>query len=138
MTVPSFGAVFMSRNVDLCIDRTYHIGLPSFSCKLVHGPCYAAGMDDDQVIDPATARALQIDAARAHALSGWIVMRDPPDYPDKFAARLVVNRQTPYVLVADSLDGLRAMLRPVRLKGTESRHKTVQKSHATVRNRNST
>ena len=75
-------------------------------------------MDDDQVIDPATARALQIDVARAHALSGWIVMRDPPDYPNKFAARLVAARPTPYVLLADSLDGLRAML-PPRLVRTD-------------------
>ena len=66
----------------------------------------------DQIIDPATARSLQADVDRTHALSGWIVMRDPPDYPGRFSARLTTDRQTPYVLLADTLGELQAMLPP--------------------------
>lgn len=37
------------------------------------------------------ARALQSDAARTHPLFAWIVMRDRPEYPGAFVARLVTN-----------------------------------------------
>jgi hypothetical protein len=66
----------------------------------------------DQVIDAAMAQALQVDVARTHALSGWVVMRDPPDYPDKVVARLTTDAPTLYVLVADTLGGLHATLPP--------------------------
>ena len=70
-------------------------------------------MHDDQIIDPITARALQSDVSRTHALSGWVVLRDPPDFPDRFVARLVTSaRHTNYVLIADSLAELQAMLPP--------------------------
>ena len=69
---------------------------------------------DDQIIDAAMAKALQADTTRTHALSGWLVMRDPPDYPGRFSARLMTDRQTPYVLLADTLGALQAML-PRRL-----------------------
>ncbi len=49
------------------------------------------------------ARSIQTDVAQAHALSGWIVLQDPPDYPGKFIARLTTRRYTRYLLVADSL-----------------------------------
>jgi hypothetical protein len=44
---------------------------------------------DDQIIDAVMARSLRAVACRAHPLVGWIVMRDPPDYPDRFMARLM-------------------------------------------------
>ncbi len=51
-------------------------------------------------------------------MMGWIVMRDQPDYPDEFVARLISGTPTPYVLLADSLDGLQAQL-PVGLIRSE-------------------
>ena len=41
---------------------------------------------------------------------GWAVWRDAPDYPGKVIARLVTDGPTPYVLVADTLAELQAML----------------------------
>jgi hypothetical protein len=58
---------------------------------------------DDQIIDAAMAQALQADVIRTRPIVGWIVMRDPSDYPDKIIARLVTDRPTPYVLVAGIL-----------------------------------
>jgi hypothetical protein len=58
---------------------------------------------DDQVINAAMARGLHTDVCRDHALAGWVVMRDPPEYLDRFIAKLVIDKPTPYVLVADSL-----------------------------------
>jgi hypothetical protein len=46
----------------------------------------------DQLIDAAMARGLHADACRDHALVAWIIMRDPPEYPDKFIARLATDR----------------------------------------------
>ena len=63
---------------------------------------------DDQIIDAAMARSLHADASRAHPLVGWIVMRDPPDYPDRFVARLVTAAASPYILVADTLAEVQA------------------------------
>lgn len=68
---------------------------------------------NDQIIDRAMARSLHTDACRDHPLVGWIVMWDPPAYPDKFTARLVTNSQSPYVLIADSLAGIREQLPPL-------------------------
>jgi hypothetical protein len=67
-------------------------------------------MTDDQIISPAAARALQKDVARTRSLYCWAVWRDAPDYPGKVIARLVMDRSTPYVLVADGLAELQAML----------------------------
>jgi hypothetical protein len=78
------------------------------------------GMDDDQMIDPATADALQTDVARTRSLYGWAVWRDAPDYPGKVIARLVTDKPTPYVLVADTLAELQAML-PRRLERFDRR-----------------
>jgi hypothetical protein len=48
----------------------------------------------DQSIDALMARAIQADAVRAHPLVGWIVMRDLPEYPGAFVARLVIDAPT--------------------------------------------
>jgi hypothetical protein len=77
-------------------------------------------MDDDQIIDPATARALQTDVARTHSLYGWAIWRDPPDYWGKVIARLVLKQPTSYVLVADTLTELQVML-PTGLERTNRR-----------------
>jgi hypothetical protein len=39
----------------------------------------------DQIIDAVMARGLHADACRAHALVGWVVLQDTPEYPDKLA-----------------------------------------------------
>jgi hypothetical protein len=68
----------------------------------------------DQIIDPTMARALHADACRDHALVAWAVLWDLPAYPDRYAARLVTSGQgmLPYLLLADSLAGIREMLPP--------------------------
>ena len=66
----------------------------------------------DQIIDAQTALAVQADAARAHVLFGWIIMRDLPDYPGKFIGRLATARPTIYVLQGDTLAELRTLLPP--------------------------
>jgi len=66
----------------------------------------------DQVIDAAMARGLHADACRGHAPVGWVVMRDPPEHPDKVTARLVTEAPIPYVLVADTLAEVHAQLPP--------------------------
>ena len=63
---------------------------------------------DDQIIDAVMAHSLHADACRAHPLVGWIVMRDPPDHPDRFVARLVTAAASPYILVADTLAEVQA------------------------------
>jgi hypothetical protein len=90
-----------------------NIGSRSFRYNLVHGACYKRRMDD-QIIDLALAQALQTDVTRTSPIAGWVVMRDPPDYPDKIIARLVTDRPTPYVLMAESLAELQAQLPPER------------------------
>lgn len=60
------------------------------------------------------ARALHADACRAHALVAWIVLWDLPAYPERYAARLATSGTAPsaYLLLADTLGGIRAMLPP--------------------------
>jgi hypothetical protein len=72
----------------------------------------------DQIIDAAMAEGLHADACRAHALIGWIITRDPPEYPDKVTARLVTDVPTPYVMIANRLAELQGQLPPglVRLE----------------------
>jgi hypothetical protein len=50
------------------------------------------------------------DRCNPNPIAGWVVMRDLPDYPDKIIARLVTDRPTPYVLMAESLAELQAQL----------------------------
>ncbi len=70
----------------------------------------------DEIIDAALARGLHIDAKRRHTLVGWIVMNDPPEYPDKIIARLMTDAPTPYVLIADTLAELHSKLPPKLLR----------------------
>jgi hypothetical protein len=64
----------------------------------------------DQIIDAAIAQGLHTDACRTSLLVGWLVTRDPPDYPGKVIARLVTDGPTFYVLVADTMGELHAAL----------------------------
>src|SRR6185437_14959981 len=41
----------------------------------------------DQLIDATMARALHADACRTHAAVAWVVLWDPPAYPERYAAR---------------------------------------------------
>jgi hypothetical protein len=66
----------------------------------------------DQVVDAVMAHALQVDAIRTHPLMAWIVTRDEATWPGAFLARLVTDAATPYVLLADTLAGLRDQLPP--------------------------
>jgi len=74
----------------------------------------------DQLIDAAMARSLHADACRDHALVAWVVMFDLPAYPECYAARLVTSGEPPfpYLLLADTLAGVRAML-PAALERSE-------------------
>lgn len=65
----------------------------------------------DQIIDQDTAHGLQDDAVRSHGLVAWMITQDPPAHPGKpLMARLVTTVPTPYVLLADTLAALHAML----------------------------
>ena len=68
----------------------------------------------DQIIDADAARSLHTDACRSHALVAWAVLWDLPAYPERYAARLLTlsTQASPYLLLADTLAGLRAMLPP--------------------------
>jgi hypothetical protein len=65
--------------------------------------------DKDQVIDIEAAQSLSADVGRDHELAAWIIVRDQPQ-PGAFTARLVTSAPTPYVMVADTLEALRAQL----------------------------
>src|SRR4051794_34719610 len=68
----------------------------------------------DQIIDATMARALHADACRDHALVAWVVLWDLPAYPERYAAQLVTSgaMPSPYVLLADTLGGIRDQLPP--------------------------
>ena len=67
----------------------------------------------DQIIDKDMAHGLHDDAARAHGEVGWVISQNPPAHPGKaLMARLVSTMPTPYVLLADTLTELPAMLPP--------------------------
>ncbi len=65
----------------------------------------------DQIIDREAAAALSLDVSRNHGLAAWIVVRDQPR-PGEFIARLVTATPTPYVLHAQTLAALHALLPP--------------------------
>jgi hypothetical protein len=64
----------------------------------------------DQIIDVVAARKLHTEAHQNRALVGWVVMNDPPDHPGKFIARLVIGIPSGYLLLADTLGGIREQL----------------------------
>ena len=65
----------------------------------------------DQIIDHSTACLVQADARRAWRVVGWVVQADPA-HPGKFMARLLAGDPSPYVLLDETLPGLRAKLPP--------------------------
>ena len=66
----------------------------------------------DQIIDAVMARSIQADAAKAHVLFAWIILKDQDDYPGKVVARLATMHPTIYIMVADTLAEVQAMLPP--------------------------
>jgi hypothetical protein len=70
----------------------------------------------DQIIDTTMAHALHLDACRTHPLVGWVVIEDPPEYPDKIIARLVTDAASPYLLMANTLAGIHDQLPPRLLR----------------------
>jgi hypothetical protein len=66
----------------------------------------------DQIIDTVMARAVQADAARAHPLFAWIIMRGLPEYPGSLVARLVTDTLTPYILISHTLAEVQVQLPP--------------------------
>ncbi len=109
MTVPSFGADCMSRKDAVRTMDHFYIGLRPLWKNFVP-VCDMPTTMSDQIIDAAMARALHADACRDHVLVGWIVMKDPPDHPRKFTARLAASRPSPYVLIGDTLAAVQEQL----------------------------
>ncbi len=66
----------------------------------------------DQIIDAMMARSIHADTADKNVLAGWIILRDPPEHPGKFVARLATTHPTIYVMMAETLAELQAMLPP--------------------------
>jgi hypothetical protein len=66
----------------------------------------------DQIIDAAMAVDVQTDARKAKVLFGWIIEQDPPEHPGKYVARFATTQPTIYVMLADTLAELQAMLPP--------------------------
>jgi hypothetical protein len=66
----------------------------------------------DEIIDREMAHAIQAEAAERYVLFAWIISHDPPEHPGKFIARLATTHPTVYVMAADTLAELRAMLPP--------------------------
>jgi len=64
----------------------------------------------DQIITARDARAIQAKAGNGFGLFGWIVLKDQPDYPGKIVARLATSPLTIYVMLANTLEELHAML----------------------------
>jgi hypothetical protein len=66
----------------------------------------------DQIVTAEIAPELQGEALRTRGMAVWIVMQDQPAYPGKLIARLATMDPTPYVMVTDTLDEIRAALPP--------------------------
>lgn len=66
----------------------------------------------DEIITPEMAAKLHAEATERRDLPAWIVFRDEPDYPGKVIARFAIDTPRTFVLVADTLTELRAMLPP--------------------------
>jgi hypothetical protein len=65
-----------------------------------------------QVIDVAMGRSLRAGATRDHPLFGWIIMRNLPEFPGAFAARLVTDAPTPHILLGHTLAEVQVQLPP--------------------------
>jgi hypothetical protein len=66
----------------------------------------------DEVIDREMACTIQTDARRTWRVVGWIIVSNCPEHPGKYIARLLSGHPLPYVLLDDTLSGLRAQLPP--------------------------
>ena len=55
---------------------------------------------------------VQAEARRTWRVVGWIVVQNPPEHPGKVMARLLSGHPSPYVLLDDTLAGLRTQLPP--------------------------
>jgi hypothetical protein len=66
----------------------------------------------DEIITLEIAVTLHAEAIERRELPAWVVFWDEPDYPGKVIARLATDTPTAYVLAADTLVELRAMLPP--------------------------
>ena len=66
----------------------------------------------DQIIDAAMARSVQANATKTSILFGWIIEHNPPEHPGKYVARFATTQPTIYVMLADTLAELQAMLPP--------------------------
>jgi len=109
---------------DLVLDETKHqctwrghdIQLTVTEFLLVKALAARPGMvkSRDQLIDAAMARSLHADACRKHTAVAWAVLWDLPAYPERYAARMATSDQapSPYLMLADSLAAIRAMLPP--------------------------
>jgi len=70
-------------------------------------------MDGDDIMIPAQALDLQRMMTQLGGLVLWVVYENPKDYPGQFVARPgVTGGMGRAVLLADSLDELRALLPP--------------------------
>ena len=81
----------------------------------------------DQIVDVIMARVLHADACRTRPPTGCVVMRDPPEHPDEFAARLLSATTSPYVLVADTL----AEVQEVQQRLAELTADAIETTHPT-------
>jgi hypothetical protein len=79
---------------------------------LIATPLKGLMSNPDQIIDTVMAQSIQTDAARTHPLLAWVVTRNEASHPGQYVARLVTDAVTPYVLLADTLEELRAKLPP--------------------------
>jgi hypothetical protein len=66
----------------------------------------------DEIIDHDAACIVQAEARRTWRIVGWIISANHPDHPGKFLARLLSGHPSPYVLLDDTLTGLRKRLPP--------------------------
>ena len=74
----------------------------------------------DQVISPGMAQSVQQATARARTECAWIISEGLPDYPGEFVARFATAFPTDYVMTADTLAELQAML-PAGLSRSDRR-----------------
>jgi hypothetical protein len=66
----------------------------------------------DQILLPVKARQITETAIKARVGCAWIIIDDDADYPGAVIARFATHSPSVYVMVAATLDELRAMLPP--------------------------